>query len=166
MKAVISSTKFDGSLHYQFEADLVQATDREIRVYTPPGVKLLTYRGELMTRSHSLRIFYTDLSWNVMIRWHADWRFEEHYVNIADPATWDGRVVRWVDLDLDLIRRAGSDEPVLDDEQEFERHRIKWGYPEKLVQRVWQTVEQVWQLMRDEKVPFDEQTCLWRPSGP
>ncbi len=163
MNAIISSTKFDGSLHYQFESQLVSASANEIRLYTPPRVKLVTYRGELSTTSHSLRIFYTDRAWNVMIRWHADWRLEEHYVNIAEPATWDGRVVRWVDLDLDIIHHAGAAEPVLDDEDEFERHRVKWGYPQDVVDRAWASVETVWAMMKRAETPFDEQTTLWRP---
>lgn len=165
MNAIISSTKFDGSLHYRFASELISAAGNEIRLYTPPRVKLATYRGELMTKSHSMRIFYTDRDWNVMIRWHADWRFEEYYVNIAEPATWDGHVLRWVDLDLDIIHRAGASDPILDDEDEFERHRIKWGYPQTTVDRCWRAVQEVWEQITTQTAPFDPSMTLWRPPG-
>jgi protein associated with RNAse G/E len=165
MNAIISSTKFDGSLHYQFDAQLVSASGNEIRVYTPPGCKAVTYRGEVVCTSHALRIFYTDRPWNMMVRWFPDWRFENHYVNIAEPATWDGHVLRWVDLDLDIIHHAGAADPMLDDEDEFARHRVKWGYPQATVDRCWRAVEEVYGLIRNQSPPFDQITTRWRPPG-
>ncbi len=164
MNSIISSTKFDGSLHYQFESELVSAEGNEIRFYTPPHTKMTTYRGELTTTSHSLRIFYTDLHWNVFVRWHADWRFENYYVNIAQPATWDGHVLRWVDLDLDIIQHANQTVPILDDEDEFERHRVKWDYPQPVVDRAWQSVKEVWALLENRTSPFDTAAQQWRPT--
>ncbi len=163
--AIISSTKYDGSLHYRYDTTLVRAEGNEISFYTPPHVEMTTYRGELKTKSHLLQIFFTDRPWNVVVRWHADWRFEEHYVNIAEPATWDGRVLNWVDLDLDIINRPTMPEPKLDDEDEFERHRVKWSYPQGLVDRAWGAVEEVWGMIKRADCPFDEATTLWRPGA-
>lgn len=164
-KAIISSTKYDGSLHYTYEAPLVSASEREIRVYTPPNHKATTYRGEVICSSHALRIFYTDRPWNLFVRWYGDWRFESYYVNIARPATWDGRVVSWVDMDLDIIFRPGADEPVLDDEDEFERHRVKWGYTPKVVEQSWRAVKDVWSMMKSGECPFDGSLHDWRPGA-
>ncbi len=164
MNAIISSTKFDGSLHYRYDTTLVRADGNEVWFYTPPRVSMTTYRGELHTKSHMLQVFYTDRSWNAVVRWHADWRFEEYYVNIAEPATWDGRVLKWVDLDLDIIHRPGG-ELRLDDEDEFERHRVKWSYPQGVVDRAWSAVEEAWGMIQRAEYPFDEATTLWRPDG-
>src|SRR5690606_9318898 len=50
------------------------------------------------------------------------------YVDVTTPPAWDGATLRCVDLDLDVI--AGEDgRVVVDDEDEFEAHRVSLGYP-------------------------------------
>ncbi len=162
-KAIIHSTKYNGSQHYHFESEIISITDREFRFYNRPGDPFDCYRGKLVSKSHSLRIFYPDRPWNVMVRWYPDWRFEEFYVNIASLPTWDGLALNWVDLDLDIIFSAGKNEPMLDDAEEFEIHKKKWNYPETLVAQCWRSVEEVWGMMKSQAHPFDLVTTSWRP---
>ena len=50
------------------------------------------------------------------------------YVDMTTPAVWDGSQVTMVDLDLDVV--LGRDgELLLDDEDEFDEHRVTLGYP-------------------------------------
>ncbi len=58
----------------------------------------------------------------------------EVYVDVITPAVWDGNTVRMVDLDLDVIRRSDGTVEI-DDEDEFEEHRVKFGYPDHVVDK-------------------------------
>jgi hypothetical protein len=48
------STKYDGSLHYQFPAGVVREEQDLLMLYVPPGVPVDCYRGQLTTQYHSL----------------------------------------------------------------------------------------------------------------
>lgn len=50
------------------------------------------------------------------------------YVDMTSRPAWDGPTVRAVDLDLDVIE-ALDRTVFVDDEDEFEEHRVAYGYP-------------------------------------
>lgn len=57
------------------------------------------------------------------------------YIDICTPAVWTDRGARLIDLDFDVVvwndDRGGHVELV--DEDEFEEHRVRLGYPDELV---------------------------------
>jgi len=60
------------------------------------------------------------------------------YCDISTPARWvhDGEVTM-VDLDLDVIRRRGG-QILLDDQDEFAEHQVRYGYPAELIRQAEQ----------------------------
>ena len=161
----VHSTKFNGSVHYRGTAAVVDESADCVRVYLAPGVLFDGYRGPGVSKSHSLRFFWPDRYWNLFVRWRPDWSLEDYYVNIATPASWSAEQIDWVDLDLDLILTPDAAEPLLDDEDEFDRHRVAWQYPADLVRTCHDTVETVRRLMVEKKWPFDCSLAAWRPTG-
>jgi hypothetical protein len=80
------------------------------------------------------------------------------YVDIATPPTWDGDVVRSVDLDLDVL--AGwSGRVWIDDEDEFAERR--GGYPEEVVAHALTTCREVERLLATGTAPFDATAERW-----
>ncbi|MGN6506086.1 MAG: DUF402 domain-containing protein [Tepidisphaeraceae bacterium] len=163
-RILVSSTKFDGGLHYQFGGVVVAEASDELRVYTESLTPVRSYRGDFPAKSHALRLFWPDRHWNLVMRWRPDWSIEDYYVNIATPATWNQSVVDWIDLDLDLILAPHAREALLDDADEFESHSQAWGYPPALVKRCWATIDDVKALMRRREFPFDGSLESWRPT--
>ncbi|HEU5102219.1 MAG TPA: DUF402 domain-containing protein [Roseiflexaceae bacterium] len=161
----VHSTKYDGSLHYRFEASIVREEPGVLMLYQSPGMPVDCYRGQLTTRYHSLGVFWTDRYYNLEVVWDADWRPREHYVNIATPASWEDGTLRFVDLDLDVIWRADSGEVILDDEDEFELHQVRFGYPRELIHDVQRNAEEVLRLVTCRTYPFDGNLFEWRPNG-
>lgn len=160
------STKYDGSLHYLFEVEVVHQEPHLLAVYTPVGTPLQSYRGEFPARHHMLGLYFADRPWNLLVSWHADWSPRHHYVNIATPAAWSDGVLRCCDLDLDLIRRPDERRVVLDDADEFDRHRARWGYPDDLVATCCRTAVHVAALMERPDPLFDGRLFAWRPGAP
>ena len=83
----------------------------------------------------------------------------------ATPATWHDGTVRCVDLDLDVIWRASTGEVLLDDEDEFELHQARFGYPAELIEQVWRGTAEVRDLIARRVHPFDGSLHAWRPDG-
>ena len=159
----IHSIKYNGAKHWRFAAVVVDAAASCLHTYTAPGGVADTYRGAVTSHTHDLRLFWRDRPWNLVLKWRPDWSFQEYYVNIASPATWDDQTVVWTDLDLDLILDDGAAEPRLDDEDEFRRNSKAWGYPAELVTECWSTVRDVSEMMRRHQHPFDGSLTSWRP---
>ncbi len=57
------------------------------------------------------------------------------YVDLATPPVWEGTTVRMIDLDLDVVRRTDGTVAVVD-EDEFADHRLRYDYPDGLVDAV------------------------------
>ena len=73
---------------------------------------------------------------------------------------WQGSTVRAVDLDLDVIE--GLDRVVyVDDEDEFEEHRLELGYPDEIVELANATRDVVLTAVRDKHPPFDGSSAAW-----
>jgi len=159
------STKYDGSLHYRFATSIIHQTDTMIATYRSVGTALESYRGNFQGKLNVLTIHWTNRHWNLSVGWYQDWVGREHYVNIATPADWSDGVLRWVDLDLDLIYRADDGVPRIDDEDEFALHREKFSYPSPLVDECVKTLDQVKAMMDRKEPPFDGLLYDWRPGS-
>lgn len=153
---LISSTKYNGSIHYKYTAEVIAQTAGELRAITVPGTPFESYRHvNEVTRSYTTRVFWPDRYWNLIVHRAPDGRMENHYVNIATPAKFTDSAVEWIDLDLDLILEPAANEVLLDDEEEFRQHAADWNYPADLVEKCWQTVDEVRGLMHAKAYPFD-----------
>ncbi len=79
--------------------------------------------------------------------------------NVATPASFDGEVVRWTDLDIDIVvsEQLGIQ---VDDEDEFEEHQDRFGYPPDLVERVLATQAELLSLAQAAGYPLDRAAHL------
>jgi protein associated with RNAse G/E len=118
----------------------------------------------MVTGRHSLGFYWSDRPYNLTVNWSLDWRPLSHYINVATPATWENGTLHFIDLDLDIIWRHDGI-VILDDEDEFELHRIRYGYPAELVAESWRSSHEVRDLIARRIYPFDGSLYEWRPDG-
>jgi len=124
---VLRSRKHDGSLNYEWPAQVEYQRGSLIVLYTPAGT---LYQGKKAgTFGHPQRQFlWTDRWYNIVqiYRWSAGLGVR-HYINIATPAQLDGRIVTFTDLDLDLdVDHLWN--VTLRDEDEYAAHSARWSY--------------------------------------
>lgn len=161
----VYSTKYDGSLHYRYSTCIVREEPNLLMLYMPPGTPIDSYRGQQVATRHTLQLYWSDRFYNIHVNWDADWNPRSHYVNIATPATWHDGALRFVDLDLDVIWRAGTGEVILDDEDEFELHQARFGYPADLIASARRSSDDVRDLIARSVYPFDGSLHAWRRDG-
>ena len=159
------TTKYDGSLHYQFDAEIVESSENAIVIYRGTGVKVRSYRGELLSETQLVVFFYGDRYHNVVIVWNSDWTPKMHYVNIALPARWNGERVSAVDMDLDIVRKASTGEMFVDDEDEFAQHIDKFGYSDDLIEKCRSEVTRIQGAMKGRQGIFSDEIFRWRPGA-
>jgi uncharacterized protein len=99
------------------------------------------------------------------------------YIDVTTPATWDGDVLRAVDLDLDVIRLpdplppvetapwdappAGPGEVFVDDEDEFAEHQVAFGYPSEVVGAAQASCDELVAAVRAGLPPYDGTHRRW-----
>jgi protein associated with RNAse G/E len=83
-----------------------------------------------------------------------------HYVDIVTPPVFDDAEVRWVDLDLDVVRRSGG-EVYVDDEDEFRSHIDLLDYPPMWVDRARSEAARIFLAMERVDEPFGDVCAGW-----
>lgn len=85
---------------------------------------------------------YIDLGWDV--RWGA-----------ADGSS-DPLLATGIDMDLDVVRVDGPRGIWIDDRDEWDEHRIRYGYPEIVVARLEALAVDLERRVRAQEPPFDD----------
>jgi protein associated with RNAse G/E len=82
------------------------------------------------------------------------------YVDMTTPPAWDGPVLRAVDLDLDVVRGV-TGRVWVDDEDEFARHRVEYGYPDEIARLAVTTCDLVQADVLAARAPYDGTAGAW-----
>jgi protein associated with RNAse G/E len=172
----VQSTKYDGSLHNDYGAYLLdgggdaagtEGASNEgghpLRLHVPAGTRIESYRGRYDTSVAFTALFWpgAEVWWNV---YHnhapAGRRGFVSYANVSTPASFDGESVRWVDLDLDVVVMPGRVE--LDDEDEFEAHRLRFANPPDIEARAREAASELLERAARLSPPFDREAYIPR----
>ena len=151
---LFESRKYDGSINYRWQTQLEFSYDNLVILYTSPGTP---YAGA--RRSGTFEFPFRTYLWND--RWYnvhqtymwSQQRGVRHYVNIAMPATFDGRTSAHVDLDLDVDMDNDWHVRLLDGE-EFAENAERMAYSATVRQRAHQTLKDVQKLIGARGFPF------------
>jgi hypothetical protein len=83
------------------------------------------------------------------------------YVDITTPCQWiTPNHVRTIDLDLDVIHHRDG-RIYVDDEDEFEQHRVEHNYPDDVVANARAALDEVLALIHAGAEPFGEAGPTW-----
>lgn len=151
----VHARKFDGRLHREWQARLLTRAESLVVV---EGVFDEEIRhpqlGTITAGTLSTEYYWTD-------RWYSVFRFREptgalrnYYCNINQPAKLDGRVLTFVDLDIDVLVAPDFSYRILD-EEEFIAHAEHYVYPAFVRERVPQALAELIDLIRRRDFPFD-----------
>jgi uncharacterized protein len=86
----------------------------------------------------------------------------EIYCDISTPPEWTSPdYVTMVDLDLDVIRRRRDGQVLLDDEDEFAEHQVRYGYPPELIRSAEQAAAWLLAAVSAGAEPFASASQPW-----
>jgi protein associated with RNAse G/E len=142
--------KYDGTPHRSYPA--LRLGEDEHGVWL--GVPQNTFHGESFKYEDPYVLLVPRAQWYTAM-FNAEPRRTEVYCDIATPADWpvNGHV-QLVDLDLDVRRRRVTRSVELVDEDEFEAHRVRFGYPDEVVAQAWKTARWLVRALADGTEPF------------
>lgn len=84
----------------------------------------------------------------------------ELYVDINTNPVWGPTAVSMIDLDFDVVRKR-TGETDLVDEDEFEEHRLRFGYPDDIVQLARTASRELTTAVAAPLEPFDTHWRVW-----
>lgn len=170
----VESLKYDGALHRWWNAWLLLGPG------TPPAGTPVPPRGlgrvwvgwmeagGLVTegsgrtwvgRDAMFLIFWPGKWYNSLVWTARDGN--RFYCNIGTPPVWDeGGVIRYTDLDLDLMVFPNGFWRV-QDRDEFSQHREHYGYPPEIVSGAEAGLQELVRLRQQHRGPFAAESVRW-----
>jgi len=152
-RLLLRATKYDGVAHWiqplRVRSDDGNLLVAEYRARTP----IFTSRGEFRSPYNSRIYFWRDRWYNVFRLSRPGAGLSLWYCNITTPPRIDSCEVTYVDLDLDVAVRPDGEIQLLD-EDEFEEHQQRYGYPQHVIERAREAANEVIHLARTNGFPF------------
>ena len=150
----VRACKYDGRVHRSWAAQL---RERRGSLIVLDAVFAEEVRhpllGTIAPGTRSTEYFWTD-------QWYSVFRFAEtsgalrnYYCNINAPAEFDDHVLRFVDLDIDVLVAPDYSYSVLDTE-EFAANATRFGYPAELCRRSAEALAELITLIETRRFPF------------
>ena len=152
----LEMTKWGDLPHWELAATYLGADEHGDWIGIPVGTPMARPGASFTTEVAQVGLVPRGVGW--VSTFHAPgWRIAT-YVDMTAVPWWDGTTCRTVDLDLDVIR-TGDGDVLLDDEDEFAEHQVRYGYPAEVVALAEESAAWVLQAVLEERAPFDGSTA-------
>lgn len=157
----VQYSKYPDTLHWRHELTFLGQDDHGIWLGAPVGT--VVQRGTEAPRTttrYFVQLISRGLWWSALFN-GPNPRQLDVYVDVTTPATWPNPDrVEMIDLDLDVVRRVDGTVHV-DDEGEFEEHRVSLGYPPAMADMARTTAARLTIALEQHHPPFDEEATPW-----
>lgn len=155
-------SKWDGSLHWHFDMWRLGEDGHGVWLGAPHGTPV--QRGDrepIISPAFALLIpanAYWTGTFNVPV---PDSPFPyDIYVDVCTPVTWEGSTATAIDLDLDVVRTPDG-AVSLHDEDEFDEHRRRFGYPPYIVDSARSAAASTFTAIESGTEPFATVGSAW-----
>jgi protein associated with RNAse G/E len=110
--------------------------------------------GTISQGTLSIEYYWLDRWYNIFRFVQPKGELRNYYCNVNRPPTFDGQVLSYVDLDIDVVVEPDLSFKVLDLD-EFECNVIRYNYPLELQNRVRGAVDELVGLIQNRAFPFN-----------
>lgn len=142
--------KYDGTEHRRWAASIVKQTDLllVLDAVFDEGIDHALI-GTIASGTISTEYYWLD-------RWYNVFRFSDRfYCNVSMPPNFDGQVLSYVDLDIDVLVKPDFSYQVLDLE-DFDENARAYGYPSDVRENAHAALAELVQLIETRSFPFAE----------
>ncbi|WP_433254405.1 DUF402 domain-containing protein [Streptosporangium sp. CA-135522] len=144
--------KYDGSLHWHHPALLLGEDEHGVWTGCVAGSSGSKGDNPPVTWPNAFVMLFPRDGW-----WTASFNAQPHkveiYCDISTVPEWRDGEVTMVDLDLDVLRMRDG-RIILDDEDEFEEHQIRYAYPPDVIATARSTAARLMEAVTAGTAPF------------
>lgn len=153
----VRAYKYDGLVHRTWEADLLRH-EGSLIVLDAKFTDEIKHDllGTIAPGTHSLEFYWLDQWYNVFRFAQPDGKLRNFYCNINLPATLEGEVLSYVDLDIDILVQPDFSCQILDLD-EFEKNSALYNYPLEVRQNAQLAVSELAKMIETRAFPFQSE---------
>jgi protein associated with RNAse G/E len=148
--------KYDGVEHRRWAATLLRQEDSllvlDAKFEEEVRHDLL---GTIELGTLSLEYYWLDRWYNVFRFSDPSGKLRNYYCNVNVPPKFDGTILSYVDLDIDILVAADLSYRVLDLE-EFEENAVRFGYSDEIRQNAQSALSELETLIERHRFPFGD----------
>lgn len=111
--------------------------------------------GTISSGTISTEYYWLDRWYNVFRFSDSEGRLQNFYCNINQPPALDGRVLSYIDLDIDVLIAPDFTYKILDLE-DFEENAERYAYPEDIQVNARRALNELTSLIKTRTFPFNE----------
>lgn len=111
--------------------------------------------GTIARGTVSIEYYWLDRWYNIFRFAEPGGRLRNHYCNINIPPTYDGQVLSYIDLDIDIVVAPDFSYRVVD-EDEFESNAALFNYPPDVRRNARRALADLIALIESHQFPFNE----------
>ncbi|HEU5131898.1 MAG TPA: DUF402 domain-containing protein [Pyrinomonadaceae bacterium] len=153
---IVSVLKYDGLEHRRWPA-------RIARIEGPLLVLDAVFEdeikhdllGTITSGTISTEYYWLDRWYNVFRFSDPDQKLKNYYCNVNQPPSFDGRVLSYIDLDIDVLVAPDLTYKILDVE-DFEENAGRYAYPEDVQANARRAVDELTTLIESRAFPFKD----------
>jgi protein associated with RNAse G/E len=113
------------------------------------------FLGRIDAGTISTEFYWLDRWYNVFRFSEAEGKLKSFYCNVNMPPTFDGNVLTYVDLDIDVLVQPDFSYQILDLE-EFQKNAAHYDYPESVCMNAKLAVDELLELISTRSYPFSD----------
>ena len=153
---VVSVVKYDGLEHRRWPARVAKI-DGPLLVLDAIFEDEIKHDllGTISSGTISTEYYWLDRWYNVFRFSDPDRRLKNYYCNVNQPPTFDGRVLSYIDLDIDVLVAPDLTYKVLDVE-DFEENARRYAYPDEVRANADKALEELIDLIETKAFPFNQ----------
>jgi uncharacterized protein len=154
----VKTYKYDGRMHRTWQAEVMEQ-EGDLLVLLGIFKDRIEHSqlGVIEPGTLSYEYYWLDRWYNVF-RFHTpDGALRNYYCNINMPPKFEDGVLSYIDLDIDIYVSPELELSVWDVD-EFEENTARYSYPDEVVRKVSETVEELKRLIEARLFPFEK--CL------
>jgi protein associated with RNAse G/E len=149
----IHAYKHNGNLYRVWEKAIVYQNNKDVLILINEDVLVTELNGRRWkTNEPAVWFFYKNEWFNVISMFKT--KGINYYCNLASPFITEDDTVKYIDYDLDVKIFHDNSYKILD-LREFNRNRLDWKYPHKIIENVWEGVERIKKMVKGRQGVFD-----------
>lgn len=152
----VRAYKYDGSEHRSWKAKVLRQ-EGSLLVLDATFDKEIKHDllGIIAPGTKSIEYYWLDRWYNIFRFAQPNGELRSYYCNVNVPPAFDGLVLSYVDLDIDVLVEPDFSYRVVDLE-DFEQNAERFGYSEEVQTKAQQALERLIELIEGRTFPFSD----------
>jgi protein associated with RNAse G/E len=150
----VLACKYDGSVHRRWSARVLSRDD-ELLILDAEFTEEVRHPllGTLPVGTNSIEYYWLNRWYNVFRFLKPNGRLRSFYCNVNVPPVFDGRVLSYIDLDMDILVAPDLSFQIVD-EDDFAANAARFNYPLRIRKRAYRALEELLKLIENGRFPF------------